>query len=105
MIDYASIGFKVKEARKKKRITQEQLAEAVGVLYHIKELFYHAFQFWTVGRQIDDFNAMLRYLGKGITFIFAAHISYKHPRQFIGIPFLRLDKNAVFAAPFLFYRK
>ena len=31
MIDYASIGFKVRQARKKKGITQEQLAEAVGV--------------------------------------------------------------------------
>ena len=27
MIDYASIGFKVRQARKKKGITQEQLAE------------------------------------------------------------------------------
>lgn len=39
MIDYASIGFKVKEARKEKKITQEQLAEAVGVgVTHISHL-------------------------------------------------------------------
>ena len=39
MIDYASIGFKVRQARKKKGITQEQLAEAVGVgVTHISHL-------------------------------------------------------------------
>ena len=39
MIDYASIGCKVKEIRVKKGITQEQLAEAVGVgVTHISHL-------------------------------------------------------------------
>ena len=39
MIDYASIGFKIRAARKKKGITQEQLAEAVGVgVTHISHL-------------------------------------------------------------------
>lgn len=39
MIDYASIGYKVKEIRVKKGITQEQLAEAVGVgVTHISHL-------------------------------------------------------------------
>jgi len=39
MIDYASKGFKVKEIRVKKGITQEQLAEAVGVgVTHISHL-------------------------------------------------------------------
>lgn len=39
MIDYASVGFKVKEIRTKKGITQEQLAEAVGVgVTHISHL-------------------------------------------------------------------
>ena len=39
MIDYASIGFKIRSARKKKGITQEQLADAVGVgVTHISHL-------------------------------------------------------------------
>ncbi|MBP3304639.1 MAG: helix-turn-helix transcriptional regulator [Oscillospiraceae bacterium] len=39
MIDYASMGFKIKEARLKKGVTQEQLAEAVGVgVTHISHL-------------------------------------------------------------------
>ncbi len=39
MIDYASIGFKIKEARLRKGITQEQLAEASGVgVTHISHL-------------------------------------------------------------------
>ncbi len=39
MIDYASIGQKVKEKRLRKGITQEQLAEAVGVgVTHISHL-------------------------------------------------------------------
>lgn len=39
MIDYSSIGKKVKQARLKKKITQEQLAEAVGVgVTHISHL-------------------------------------------------------------------
>ena len=39
MIDYSSIGEKVKQARLKKKITQEQLAEAVGVgVTHISHL-------------------------------------------------------------------
>ena len=39
MIDYASIGYKVKQARIKAGITQEQLAEAVGVgVTHISHL-------------------------------------------------------------------
>ena len=39
MIDYASIGQKVKKARKEKGVTQEQLAEAVGVgVTHISHL-------------------------------------------------------------------
>ena len=39
MIDYSSIGCKVKEIRVKKGITQEQLAEAVGVgVTHISHL-------------------------------------------------------------------
>lgn len=39
MIDYASIGFKVKQIRLQKGITQEQLAEAVGVgVTHISHL-------------------------------------------------------------------
>lgn len=39
MIDYASIGAKVKQIRIKKDITQEQLAEAVGVgVTHISHL-------------------------------------------------------------------
>ena len=39
MIDYASIGHKVKEIRLKKGITQEQLAEAVDVgVTHISHL-------------------------------------------------------------------
>ena len=39
MIDYASIGVKVKQSRLKQGITQEQLAEAVGVgVTHISHL-------------------------------------------------------------------
>lgn len=39
MIDYASIGYKIKQARLDKGITQEQLAEAVGVgVTHISHL-------------------------------------------------------------------
>lgn len=39
MIDYASIGYKIKQARLVKGITQEQLAEAVGVgVTHISHL-------------------------------------------------------------------
>ena len=39
MIDYGAIGSKVKEIRVKKGITQEQLAEAVGVgVTHISHL-------------------------------------------------------------------
>ena len=39
MIDYASIGQKVKQIRLRKGITQEQLAEAVGVgVTHISHL-------------------------------------------------------------------
>ena len=39
MIDYSSIGKKVRQARLKKKITQEQLAEAVGVgVTHISHL-------------------------------------------------------------------
>ena len=39
MIDYSSIGKKVKQARIEKGITQEQLAEAVGVgVTHISHL-------------------------------------------------------------------
>lgn len=39
MIDYSSIGFKVKQARIRNGITQEQLAEAVGVgVTHISHL-------------------------------------------------------------------
>lgn len=39
MIDYSSIGFKVRQARLDRKITQEQLAEAVGVgVTHISHL-------------------------------------------------------------------
>lgn len=39
MIDYASIGFKVKQMRIQKGVTQEQLADAVGVgVTHISHL-------------------------------------------------------------------
>ena len=39
MIDYTSIGYKVKQLRVQKGITQEQLAEAVGVgVTHISHL-------------------------------------------------------------------
>ena len=39
MIDYTSIGYKVKQLRVQKNITQEQLAEAVGVgITHISHL-------------------------------------------------------------------
>lgn len=39
MIDYASIGIKIKNARIQKNITQEKLAEAVGVgVTHISHL-------------------------------------------------------------------
>ena len=39
MIDYASIGCKIKSVRLRKGITQEQLAEAVGVgVTHISHL-------------------------------------------------------------------
>lgn len=39
MIDYASIGYQVKKIRQQKGITQEQLAEAVGVgVTHISHL-------------------------------------------------------------------
>ena len=39
MIDYASIGQKVKQMRLKKGATQEQLAEAVGVgVTHISHM-------------------------------------------------------------------
>lgn len=39
MIDYASIGYKIRQARKSKGVTQEQLAEAVGVgVTHISHL-------------------------------------------------------------------
>ena len=39
MIDYSSIGTRIKQARLKKGITQEQLAEAVGVgVTHISHL-------------------------------------------------------------------
>ena len=39
MIDYSSIGYKVKQIRQKRGITQEQLAEAAGVgVTHISHL-------------------------------------------------------------------
>ena len=39
MLDYASMGFKIKEARLRRGVTQEQLAEAVGVgVTHISHL-------------------------------------------------------------------
>lgn len=39
MIDYASIGYKIKQIRQSKGITQEQLAEAAGVgVTHISHL-------------------------------------------------------------------
>lgn len=39
MIDYSSIGKKVRQARLEKKVTQEQLAEAVGVgVTHISHL-------------------------------------------------------------------
>ena len=39
MIDYASIGYKVKQIRQRRGVTQEQLAEAVGVgITHISHL-------------------------------------------------------------------
>ena len=39
MIDYASIGYKVKQIRQSRGVTQEQLAEAVGVgVTHISHL-------------------------------------------------------------------
>lgn len=39
MIDYASIGCKIKQVRLSKKITQEELAEAVGVgVTHISHL-------------------------------------------------------------------
>jgi len=39
MVDYASIGYKVKQARLRKGITQEQLADAVNVgVTHISHL-------------------------------------------------------------------
>lgn len=39
MIDYASIGYKIKQIRQGKGITQEQLAEAAGVgVTHISHL-------------------------------------------------------------------
>lgn len=39
MIDYASIGYKVKQIRQRRGVTQEQLAEAVGVgVTHISHL-------------------------------------------------------------------
>lgn len=39
MIDYTSIGYKVKQIRQSKSITQEQLAEAAGVgVTHISHL-------------------------------------------------------------------
>lgn len=59
MIDYASIGFKVRQARKKKGITQEQLAEAVGVgVTHISHLETGA---GTVSLKV--FVAIVNYLG------------------------------------------
>ncbi len=39
MIDYSSMGYKIKQARLRKGLTQEQLAEAVGVgITHISHL-------------------------------------------------------------------
>lgn len=39
MIDYASVGYKIRQIRQSKHITQEQLAEAVGVgVTHISHL-------------------------------------------------------------------
>ena len=39
MIDYAGIGYKIKQIRQKKHITQEELAEAAGVgVTHISHL-------------------------------------------------------------------
>ena len=59
MIDYSSIGFKVKQARLQKGITQEQLAEAVGVgVTHISHLETGS---GTVSLKV--FIAIVNYLG------------------------------------------
>ncbi len=58
MIDYASIGCKIKQARLQKGITQERLAEAVGVgVTHISHLETGA---GTVSLKV--FIAMLNFL-------------------------------------------
>ena len=59
MIDYASIGYKVKQARLKNNVTQEQLAEAVGVgVTHISHLETGS---GTVSLKV--FIAIVNYLG------------------------------------------
>lgn len=59
MIDYASVGYKVKQIRLKKHITQEQLAEAVGVgVTHISHLETGS---GTVSLKV--FIAIVNYLG------------------------------------------
>lgn len=75
MIDYASIGQKVKQIRLSKSVTQEQLAEAVGVgVTHISHLETGS---GTVSLKI--FLAIVNYLGCSADEILCKEIQTARP--------------------------
>lgn len=75
MIDYASIGYKVKQIRLQKGVTQEQLAEAAGVgVTHISHLETGA---GTVSLKV--FLAIVNYLGCSADEILCKEIKTARP--------------------------
>ena len=75
MIDYASIGCKIRQARKKKGATQEQLAEAVGVgVTHISHLETGA---GTVSLKV--FVAIVNYLNCSIDELLCKEVNTARP--------------------------
>ena len=75
MIDYASIGQKVKQMRLEKGVTQEQLAEAVGVgVTHISHLETGS---GTVSLKV--FLAIVNYLGCSADEILCKEINVARP--------------------------
>lgn len=75
MIDYTSIGYRIRQARLKKGITQENLAEAAGVgVTHISHLETGA---GTVSLKV--FLAIINYLGCSADEILCKEINTAKP--------------------------